>query len=271
ISSGGSGSAGGGRVSDPGHDRAKDIAKMLSDRSKYLADGRTSKREVAEGRVRMGDSVEKSSTPQSETYKFPPAEEWKRLSERRSSKAKMTAKERAIMEGLEKSTKVDLDKMGFQDALDHLRKITGLPIVVDKKALEQLGHTYDSPVTIRMDGVSARSVLKKLAGDLDMTYVIKDESVLLTSRAVASRMTVTRTYYLGDLVGIVDARLDPITSQLLMQERVNALLLMITNKVDRESWNTNNPDSVGKIAFYAPTMSLIVTQTAEFHFKYFSK
>ena len=248
-------------------DRGKRAASIIDERKKMLADARTYRADTAKGRLGVYKSVDDSSVPQSVAVKFP--RNWKELSERRSGKAKMTAKEKAIMSSLNKVVKVDFDKTNFQDALDVLRKISGLPISVDKRAMEAAGVTYDSPITLRNE-TSARSVLKRICGDLDLTYVIKDETVLITSPARANSMTVLKTYYLGDLAGVADPRLDPITSQLVMLERVNGIVSMITNSVDRSSWTINNPEASGKIAFYPATMTLIVRQSAEFHFRYFS-
>ena len=77
---------------------------------------------------------------------------------------------------------------------------------------------------------------------------------------------IKKTYYLGDLVGTVGFNLDPVTSQLLMLERANQLVNLIQAKVDPQSWKTNNPDAPGSISFHPATMSLIVKQTAEWHF-----
>jgi len=51
-----------------------------------------------------------------------------------------------------------------------------------------------------------------------------------------------------------------------MAGRVNLLIQQII-ALDPMSWRVNNPDAVGTITFYPPTMALMIRQTAEFHFK----
>lgn len=251
------------RVSDDGKGRVKSVGDLIRDRRTIIADSRGYKSDAALGRLKTYKSVEASAVPQAETYKFPA--NWKELSKKRSAAAKMTARERAIMAGLNKVYAVDFDRNNFQDVMDYLRKVTGLRISVDKKGLEEVGATYDTPVTLKTK-MSLRALLKKINGELGLAYVIKDETILITSQARASRMTVLKTYYLGDLVSVTNVNLDPITSQLVMAERVNMIINQITS-IDPMSWQHKNPDAVGSVTFYPPTMSLLIRQTAEFHFK----
>jgi len=199
------------RVSDDGSGRTKRVEDMLKDRRRMIADSRGYKGDSASGRLKIYEGVGRSAVPQSETYKFP--RNWKELSKKRSAAAKMTATERAIMAGLNKVYGADYDKSNLQDVIDHLRKVTGLRFTLDKRGLEEAGASYETTVTLK-DKMSLRSILKKMTGELGLAYVIKDETILITSQAQASRMTTLRTYYLGDLAAVTDINLDPITSQL---------------------------------------------------------
>jgi hypothetical protein len=195
--------------------------------------------------------------------KFPP--NWKELSEKRSDKVKMTEMEQAIMKSLATPINVEYKGEKFQDVLDHLRKVTGLPITADKRSLEEANVTYETPIDLKARSTT-RTVLKKMLGGMGLAYIIKDETVIIMTQERASKETVTKTYYLGDLVGVVGFNLDPITSQLVMLERANQLVSVIQAKVEPSTWKSNNPDAAGSITFHPATMSLIVNQTAEWHF-----
>ena len=58
----------------------------------------------------------------------------------------------------------------------------------------------------------------------------------------------------------------PILSKIVMIQTVNQLINTITQTVDPQSWQVNNPDAVGTIAFNPATMSLTIKQTAEIHY-----
>ena len=112
---------------------------------------------------------------------------------------------------------------------------------------------------------SAVSVQRMLA-DLNMAYVVAEETIQITSQERAKQMTTTRTYYIGDLAAVTDLRLGPIANKLVMIDSINRLILTITQTKDPQSWNVNNPDAVGTINFDPITMSLTIKQTAEVHY-----
>ena len=249
-------------VSDPGKDRVGELDRLLKGRREIVQAGRVERMERGERLNRVFEGVEKSATIETLTEKFP--ENWAELSKKRTT-VKMTDMERQIMKSLQSTIKVEYEGEKFQDVLDHLRKVTGLPISADRRALEEAGISYETPINLKLTS-SSRSVLKKMLGGLGLAYVIKDETVIITTAERASQMTVVKAYYIGDLAGVVGVPMDPVTSQLVMLERVNNIIAQITNKVDRGSWQANNPDSPGSITFDPLTMSLIVKQSAEFHF-----
>jgi hypothetical protein len=79
-------------------------------------------------------------------------------------------------------------------------------------------------------------------------------------------MMVVRTYYLGDLMGLMDLRLPPVVNQLQMAQNVAYIIDLIKHSVDPDSWADNGRDGPGTIAFEPLTMSLVVRQSAEVHF-----
>ncbi len=251
--------------------RRADPSRRVSDEAKSIYESRS--RAVADARgdrLRNGDrfrgvmsSVDESAVPESRDYKLP--KNWAELSQKRTAGVKMTAKEKAIMKALAAPISVEYDKNSFQEVLDHLRKATGLDIVADKRAMDEMGVTYDSQITLKLR-TSTRTVLKRVLSELNLAYVIKDEAIQITSRERAAQMTTTRAYYVGDLASVVDLRFGPLLNQLQMIENVNRLITMIKQEVDPRSWRDNNPDAPGTIVFDPITMSIVVKQTAEVHF-----
>ncbi|MFQ3649654.1 MAG: hypothetical protein SNJ75_04925 [Gemmataceae bacterium] len=249
-------------ATDPGKDRISELDRLLKGRREIVQSSRVDKLDRAERLNRVFEGVERSASVETLTEKFP--DNWVELSKKRTT-VKMTDTERQIMKALQSTIRVEYEGEKFQDVLDHLRKVTGLPLSADRRALEEAGISYETPINLKLTSTS-RSILKKLLGSLGLAYVIKDEAVLITTAERASQMTVTKAYYIGDLAGVVGVPLDPVTSQLVMLERVNNIIAQITSKVDRSSWRVNNEDAPGTITFDPLTMSLIVKQSAEFHF-----
>ena len=207
--------------------------------------------------------VEKSAVPQAEDITFP--DDWVEKSKRRSPANNLTAKERAIMEALARPISVDFENNTLSSVLEYLGKAMGQDIVTDKQALEEVGATYETMVKLKLRNVTARTALRKILADLNLTYVVKNQSIQVTSIARAKEMVTTRTYYIGDLAGVANPNLPPALNQLQMLQNIAMIVNSITTQIDPQSWRNNNPDAPGTITFDPITMTLIVKQTAEVH------
>lgn len=244
--------------------QSSDAARSLYDsRTKALADSRTEREKFNDRYSAVMRKVEESAMPEAGNVTFP--KNWKELSAKRTAGTKMTDKERGIMKALSTSVETDFTKANFEDVMDYLRKALKVDIAVDRRALEEVGASYDTPVTLKTKA-SARVVLKSMLSNLNLTYVIKDEAITITSIERAKSMTTTRAYYLGDLLLFADPSVPVLFTQAAMLERATNLVARITQQVDPQSWRINNPDAVGTIVFDPLTMSIVVKQTAEIHF-----
>jgi len=244
--------------------RTTDVASsIIESRGRTVADGRSDRKKTNDGFVGVMRSVDKSAVPDSRTYV--PPKDWAEKSRKRGETQKLTAKEKAILKGLNTTISVDFDGHEFQDVLDYLRKATGVDIVADKRAMDEASVTYKTPITLKRKA-TVRTILKHILAELGLAYFVKNEAIQITSIERAKSETTIRKYYLGDLAAVTDLRFGPVFSQALMIQRVNELINTITQTVEPKSWQVNNPDAVGTIAFNPLTMSLIVKQTAEIHY-----
>lgn len=251
------------RREDSSRRLTEEAQSIIESRGRSVADARADRSRYNQGYSRVLRSVDESAVPETLSMKFP--KNWVELSKKRSSGVKMTALEKAIMKALASPISAEFDKNTLEEVIGYLRKATGVEILVDKRALEEASVSYETPITLKLRA-STRTVLKRMLSDLNLTYVIKDEAILITSRERASQMTTTRTYYIGDLATIVDISLPPEITQLIMAENVNRIITNIVQSVDPQSWKVNNPDAAGAVMFDPVTMTLVVKQTAEIHF-----
>ena len=75
-----------------------------------------------------------------------------------------------------------------------------IPIELDVKKLEEAGVNIDTPVTKNLSGITLRSALRLLLNDLELTYVVRDEVLLITTPEEAESQLITKVYPVGDLV-----------------------------------------------------------------------
>jgi len=111
--------------------------------------------------------------------------------------------EKTIYENLDRSVSRTFD---FQDTplravITQLQDEFGIPIVPDMKALDDAGIDLDATtVTQKVSGIKLRSALRLLLGNADLTYMVKNEVLLITTKQVAEENLVVKVYPVGDLV-----------------------------------------------------------------------
>ncbi len=143
--------------------------------------------------------------PDDQPVVYPDAAVWEELTERRKKYtnvdlATVGKAEKKISEQLGEPTTMEFIETPLQDAVDYLKDLHGIEIQLDSKALEEAGMGADTPVTRTLKGITLRSALHLLLDTYDLTYVIKDEVLLITTTDVASQELVTKAYPVADLV-----------------------------------------------------------------------
>jgi hypothetical protein len=108
--------------------------------------------------------------------------------------------EAKIEAALLQPTTVQFVETPLQDVVDFLKDQHGIEIQIDTRALEDVGIGSDSPVTIQLKGVSLRSALRLTLRQLDLTFVIRDEVLLISTPAEAQVGSVTRVYSAAELL-----------------------------------------------------------------------
>jgi hypothetical protein len=240
---------------------AMSALKTIGSRGDALSDAKGLRDRQADALTKVHNDLVKSSIPAVDPVEFP--RNWKELSARRS-KSQLTDAEVKLLKALNTPLKdIDFDKMRFNDVLQYLQDKTGVNIMVTKPIMEEVGISYETPVTLKTSNITLRSVLKKVLGDLNLTYIVKNAEIQVTTPERAKQTYTTRAYYVGDLAGLGDQRLGPILQQAQMAQAVLLIMNSIVQTVEPNTWQVNNPEAGGTITFDPVTMSIIVKQTAE--------
>jgi hypothetical protein len=136
----------------------------------------------------------------------------------------------------------------LQDVVSDLQDEYGIPIHIDKTALEEAGIGPDSPVTMSLHNISLRSALKLILRHLQLTWIIEDEVLMITTKESAEKNLDTCVYNMQGLVDVSDPK------------SVKALINVICSCVATDTWAANG----GGHAEVQPLPSglLVVSQTA---------
>ena len=138
--------------------------------------------------------------------------------------------------------------------IEYLKDNYHVEIQLDKKALGDVGIASDTPVTKNLKGVSLRSALRMMLRELNLTYVIQDEVLLITTPEEAQSRLETKTYPVGDLVLPPGASGEG-------EADFDSLIDLLTSTVRPTTW-----DSVGgpgSISPFENGLSIVVSQTQE--------
>lgn len=98
---------------------------------------------------------------------------------------------------------LNLVEVNLRDVFEALQDEYQIPIHLDIVALEEIGLNSDEIVTINVRDVSLRSGLRLLLHDLQLTYVIENEVLMITTPQKAEENFKTCVYNVSDLI---DAR-----------------------------------------------------------------
>jgi hypothetical protein len=180
--------------------------------------------------------------------------------------SKLSKEEAALLKTLSSTISVDFDKNPFKDVMNYLTDKLGINIFPDTASLKDAGVEYDTPVTFKAGKVTVRTVLKKILGDLGLTYVIMEGNIQVITPDRTKDYMVVRSYPIQDLVAPFDLRWGPIANRIQMNQQASQLIQLIINTVDPSSWQGASERGYGTISYDPATMSLIVRQTAEMHY-----
>jgi len=141
---------------------------------------------------------------------YPDAEVWQDLTNRRKKYASVDLSasgkaEERIQTALRGPLKLPLDFIDtpLLDVMTQLSEDYEIPIQFDRSALDEVAISPDTEVTITISNVSLRSALNLMLKEpelQDLTYVIDDEVLLITTKDVADATLKVKVYPVADLV-----------------------------------------------------------------------
>lgn len=207
-----------------------------------------------------------ASLPPKGDVEFP--KDWKDKTKRRTNEIKLTAKERALIEALDRPVTLSFNGRSLEEALQELSNEMNQPVLIDKKSLEDLGVDLKKPVKLDAKGISARTVLRQLVGAQGLTFLVKDETIQVVTVEKARDALVTRVYYLGDIVqgvGPFGGALTwgPFVDFQQTMANVQLVTDAIQDSIDPLSWKKRGGPCT--VTFHFPSMSLIVRASSEVH------
>ncbi|NBW87576.1 MAG: hypothetical protein EBR23_12345, partial [Planctomycetia bacterium] len=162
------------------------VARILD----YDAENARTKRDMQRGFMDTLHTVDVAAIPfpDEPPITYPNATRWKELTESRKrfkvvNNYKPGSNEERIYKAFdEKIGKFEFAETPLLDVIQVIRDEHRIPVIIDNKALEAANLTPDIPITANLTDMSLRSALKNILGQVDLTYVVKDEVLRITTR-----------------------------------------------------------------------------------------
>lgn len=131
------------------------------------------------------------------------------------------------------TTTMDFVEQPLRDVTAFLTRQHRIPVVLHTQKLKDTGLSGDSPVTKTLRGISLQSALRLLLKDLDLTFIVRDEALLITTREDAESRLHGVAYPVHDLIETPNG------------QDLDSLIDLITTVVLPPSWSdVGGPGSV---------------------------
>lgn len=143
--------------------------------------------------------------PDNPSVVYPDAEFWESIQYRKEKYgsidlASTGRAEQEIFRQLDAETKLAFIDTPLEEVVSYLKQLHGIEIQIDTRALDDVGLTTDTPVTRNLEGITLRSALRLMLKELDLTYIVANEVLMITTPEEAESELITKVYPVADLV-----------------------------------------------------------------------
>lgn len=160
-----------------------------------------------------------------------------------------TKVEEEIRQALNKPMQCEFQETELRDVVSQVRDTLQIPVAIDVKAFEHAGIDVEAPVTFSAENVSARSALRRLLDRYDLTWIVRDECLLITTKDMAAENLVHRIY--------------PVPCGFASDGNVYSLVDLVQKLIEPTTWSTVG--LYGTIQVPNDGRLLMISQTEKVH------
>lgn len=164
--------------------------------------------------------------------------------------------ERRIFAALEEPTEVQYLDTILADIATDIELRHSIPVVVDGAALSAAGKDKTLKLSGSRRDISLRNALRTVLATEDLTFIVRNDALVFTTKEAAKNWTPIRIYQIHDL--LADEQ----------QAGLERLVDLICSTIEPESWRTAGGMAGEVRPFVGPGLVvLVVTQTEDAHEK----
>ena len=167
--------------------------------------------------------------------------------------------EERIEAALREKTTIDAYEWPLTDIIEDLSKKHKIPIRIDLRTFQEEGIDPTMPILQTFDGISLGAALKLMLGEHGLEYVIKRESLMITSNYEAKYQLSTRVYEITDLHVATDYVSAPEYDGIVSIEDA------ITGTIKPQTWTRFGGWGTVSLQPVAEGLVLVISQRREIH------
>lgn len=174
-----------------------------------------------------------------------------------------TPRQWKILAALDQPSELHFSEQPLADAMNYLKTRHDIEVQLDGKALEENGTSADTPITLDVKEIRLRSLLRLILTNLDLTYVVGDGYLFLTSKTEVENKLSCKVYPVHDLVTLDSEFRPPLKLSEPAEADFQSLIDMIVGTVVPTTWD--EVGGPGAIEAFLQSQSIAVSQTDEGH------
>jgi len=149
----------------------------------------------------------------------------------------LSRRDRETQRKLETTTNAFYEDEPLRNVVRALGKDAGIQVLIDKAALDSVGYSGETTVSVDLQDLPLSNVLRIMLRDLQLTYIIKDGVVVITTPDVAEQELSTRIYDVSDIMGVQagSSEMDAAAVAAAIGKRTNNLISILTSKKESQS------------------------------------
>ncbi len=165
-----------------------------------------------------------------------------------------------IRAALDKPLTAEFEDASLRDVVEAIARAMEIPVVIDVTALEDFGIDTSIPVSQKFNRTPLRFALARLLYELELTYVIRDEVLVITTPEQSEAQLEIGLYPVRDLVDPGNESLDlPLGARCDFDTLTN----LIQSTVAPDTWDAvGGPSSIGPLL---PVPTIVIAQTQDAH------
>jgi hypothetical protein len=163
----------------------------------------------------------------------------------------------SIRHALDQPFTAEFKDVSLMDVIDFASEKAGIPIVIDVHALEDFGIDTSVPITAKFTETPLHFALKRLLNALELTYIIRNEVLFITTPEQAEESLLIGLYPVRDLVEIGD---DSLIEPLGARCDFDSLTNVIQSTIAPDSWDEVGGPSSIEVLLPVPTIVILQMQ-----------